>query len=95
MRWFVSRHPGAKQWAKTQLIEVDQFVSHLDISQVEMGDFVIGTLPVHLAEQVCRRGARYFHLSLNLPPELRGQELNANTMQELQAQVSEYVIHRV
>ncbi|MDN3686095.1 CRISPR-associated protein Csx16 [Vibrio sinaloensis] len=39
MRWFVSRHPGAKQWAKTQLIEVDQFVSHLDISQVEMGDF--------------------------------------------------------
>ncbi|WP_409351291.1 CRISPR-associated protein Csx16 [Vibrio sinaloensis] len=57
--------------------------------------FLSKTCPVHLAEQVCRRGARYFHLSLNLPPELRGQELNANTMQELQAQVSEYVIHRV
>lgn len=95
MRWFVSRHPGAKQWAEEQLIKFDRFVSHLEIDQVQSGDSVIGNLPIHVAEQVCRRGARYFHLSLNLPPELRGQELSANLMHQLEAEVAEYTVHRV
>ena len=71
-RYFVSRHPGAVTWAKRQGIHVDRIIDHLDIALIHSGDTVIGTLPVNLAAEVCRRGARYLHLSLNLPAELRG-----------------------
>lgn len=92
MHWFVSRHPGALLWAKSQSLIIDRAISHLDISQVQPGDTVTGTLPVHLAEQVCRRGARYRHLTLTLPETLRGQELSANQMDHLQAKITEYTI---
>ncbi|MDA0129467.1 CRISPR-associated protein Csx16 [Vibrio sp. MarTm2] len=95
MRWFVSRHPGAIQWAKAQAIPVDRFVTHLDIQSIQKGDHVIGNLPIHLAEQICLYGARYFHLSLDLPPELRGQELSAEQLNELKAEVREYMITRI
>ncbi|PJC04222.1 MAG: CRISPR-associated protein Csx16, partial [Gallionellales bacterium CG_4_9_14_0_8_um_filter_55_61] len=56
--WFVSRHPGAVDWAKTQGIAVDRWVAHLVLSEIEACDTVIGTLPVQLAAQVCAKGAR-------------------------------------
>src|SRR5207249_10984084 len=42
-------------------------MTHLDLSDVLPGDVLIGTLPVHLAAEVCSRGARYLHLTLLLP----------------------------
>lgn len=80
--WFVSRHPGAVEWAQHQNLAIDCWVEHLDPAQVNAGDIVIGTLPVNLAAGVCKLGARYFHLSLKVPAEWRGREL---TMAELLA----------
>ena len=78
--WFVSRHPGALQWMQQCGPAFDCHVPHLDPAQVRHGDTVIGTLPVHLAAQVCARNASYWHLVLQLPETARGRELS---LQEL------------
>ena len=57
--WFVFRHPGAIEWVKLQNIQIDRFESHLDTSLVQAGDVVIGTLPIHLAAEVCQKGAKF------------------------------------
>lgn len=75
--YFISRHPGAYEWAVGEGIAVDQVLTHFDPECVEPDDVVIGTLPIHLAARVCTRGGRYLHLSLNVPPEWRGRELSA------------------
>ena len=54
--WFVSRHGGALQWMQHNGRAFDRHVAHLDPIKVLPGDAVIGTLPVHLAAQVCARG---------------------------------------
>ncbi len=88
--YFVSRHPGAVAWAVQQRLHVDSVVVHLDPTLVQPGDTVIGSLPVHLAAQVCQRGAAYWHLSLDLPAHLRGCELSAADMQQMDAQLHPY-----
>jgi CRISPR-associated protein Csx16 len=88
--WFVSRHPGATEWARRQKLVVDQFVPHLDPVLVQPGDTVVGSLPVNLAARVCEAGARYWHLTLKLPPTLRGQELTANQLDALGAELHEF-----
>jgi hypothetical protein len=50
---FLSRHPGAVEWARRRGLVVDQWLAHLEVAQVQPGDTVIGTLPIHLAAQVC------------------------------------------
>ena len=78
--YFVSRHPGAIEWAAAQQLGIDHFLPHLDLAQVQAGDTVIGTLPVNLAARVCAAGAAYWQLSLALPAELRGRELSAEEL---------------
>lgn len=84
--YFISRHPGAIVWASKQGIAVEQ-IAHLDCAQIQPGDTVMGTLPVHLAAEVCKRGARYLHLQVNIPAHLRGQELTAAELRELGAKL--------
>ena len=93
--WFISRHPGALEWARRRGLRVDQYVAHLDPASVQPGDTVIGSLPVNLAAAVCERGARYLHLSLELPAHLRGQELSADQLDALGARVQAYLIERI
>ncbi|RMH50795.1 MAG: CRISPR-associated protein Csx16 [Zetaproteobacteria bacterium] len=93
--WFVSRHRGAVAWAARHGIIVDRLVAHLDPDEVAAGDTVIGTLPVHLAARVCARGGRYLHLSLDIPPELRGHELSADDMDSCRARIEPYEVRRV
>ncbi len=88
--YFVSRHPGAKDWAAEEGIAVDQVIDHLEIDRIDPGDIVIGSLPVNLAAEVCARGGRYLHLSLELPFELRGKELSAADMRACGAKVEEF-----
>jgi CRISPR-associated protein Csx16 len=93
--FFVSRHPGALEWLGRQGLAVDQRVEHLDVSRIDPGDTVVGTLPVNLAAQVCAAGARYLHLSLALTPELRGQELSAEDLEALGASLEVYEVRRL
>lgn len=92
--WFVSRHPGAREWIAAQGIWVDEQVAHLDTSRLERGDTVIGTLPVHLVAEVCRIGATYLHLVVDLPPDMRGRELDAATLEAFGARLEPFVVNR-
>ena len=88
--YFITRHPGAREWAAQEGVRVDEQVDHLDVTLIGPGDLVIGSLPVNLAAEVCARGGRYFHLSLDLPQEWRGRELSAEDMRRLGARIEEY-----
>jgi len=93
--YFVSRHPGAIDWSRRLGIRVDRQLDHLDIDRITPGDVVIGSLPVNLAGAVCARNARYIHLTLDLPFDARGVELDAEDMQRFGAKLEEYRITRV
>ncbi len=93
--WFISRHPGACEWMAQRSIAIDRVVAHLDPLNVASGDIVHGSLPVNLAVQVCERGARYFHLSLVIPFELRGKELSAGQLATMGARFEEFDLRRV
>jgi len=92
--FFVSRHPGAVAWAARQGLAVDRLVAHLDTGLIQAGDVVIGTLPVNLAAEVCRRGGRYLHLSLQLPLDMRGRELGAEDMEHYGARLDAYGVEK-
>lgn len=88
--YFVTRHPGARDWAIEEGYQIDAIVTHLDPAIIQLGDLVIGSLPVNLAAEVCACGGRYLHLSLDLPPALRGRELSAEQMRACGARLEEY-----
>lgn len=93
--WFVSRHPGALDWAQRSGIAFDRHVTHLDTEDVAVGDTVIGSLPVNLAADVCVRGAEYWNLSLRLAPQDRGRELSAEELQGYDATLERYTIRKM
>ncbi len=93
--YFVSRHPGAFEWADAEGIAVDRVIDHLDPAIIEPGDMLIGSLPVNLAAAVCERGAQYLHLSLDLPVTLRGRELSAQQMRDCRARIERYLVRRM
>ena len=72
-----------------------QHLEHLDVEIIGKGDFVLGTLPVSIIAQINRKGARYFHLTLLTLPELRGQELSAEDMQQAGAKLEEYEARKI
>lgn len=87
---FISRHPGALEWAAEEGFVIDRQVAHFDPDTIQPGDVVIGTLPVNLAARVCAHGGRYLHLSLELPLEQRGRELSAADLRRFGARLEEY-----
>ena len=92
--YFVSRHAGAIEWIAGQSVRIDETVAHLDLERVRSGDTVVGTLPAHLAAEVCRRGARYLHLIIDMPAQARGRELDTEAMVRHGARLEEYVVQR-
>lgn len=90
--WFVTRHPGAVEWAARRGLQVDRHLAHLDPEILAAGDTVIGILPVNLAARVCARGARYFNLSLDLPAEARGRELTADELEACGARLEAFQV---
>lgn len=93
--WFVTRHPGAVEWAARRGIAVDRLVAHPDIREVKAGDIVIGMLPVNPAAGVCARGARFFNLSLDVPPEAWRREFSADGLARFGARVEEFRVERL
>lgn len=93
--FFISRHAGAREWARAEGIAVDVWVDHLELDRVQPGDQVLGTLPVHTAAAICQRGARYFHLALDLPASARGRELSADELRRYGARLTCYQVSPV
>jgi len=94
----ITRHSGAVEWLRQEAnvgsdvpdIEGAETVAHLAAIPSEP-TVVVGTLPVHLAAAVCAAGGQYWHLELDVPPELRGAELTAQQMRgECRARVARY-----
>lgn len=90
--YFITRHPGAIEWAERQGIHIDERVEHLDTAQIRPGDRVLGTLPANLAADVCARGGAYYHLSLQMPPDARGQELTADDLDRYGAKLRRFQV---
>ncbi len=89
--YFITRHTGALDWARRKGIEAERH-AHLDIEIICEGDRVIGTLPVHIAAEICARGAQYLHLSMNIPEQARGRELSVDEMEQFGACLVRYII---
>ena len=84
----VSRHSGALTWLQRQLGVTDfQQVAHLHDLPMGPGDRVYGILPIAWAARICRAGAEAHILTLDVPPQLRGQELTATQMDHLGARL--------
>lgn len=49
---------------------------------------------LHLAAEVCARGACYWHLCLDVPADLRGHPLSADQMDALGARLENYHVDR-
>jgi len=92
--YIVTRHSGAIDWFRSMGYDVDNVVAHFNPSNVMDGDVIVGTLPINLAAEVCRRGGRYCHLSLTVPAERRGSELTPEDMISFGAKIEEYHIER-
>ena len=90
--WFVSRHAGAVEWARSHLITADRWVDHLDTTQVAAGDRVMGTLSMEAAAEVCARGARFFALTMTIAPAQRGLELNSSDLNRLHCSLREFAV---
>ena len=96
--YFVTRHAGALDWARAHGHGSAVMLAHLDaatLAGLQAGDVVIGTLPVNLIAAACARGARYFHLVLDLPAEARGRDITAQDMDSFGARLEEYRASRV
>ena len=91
---FISRHPGAVEWAERQRLQIDRRLTHLDPAAVSSGDIVAGSLPVDLVADVCARGARYLHLALDVPEHARGRELAADELELFGARLEPLVVER-
>ena len=91
--YFVTRHKGAVEWAQAEGIAA-KHISHLDPQTIQPGDVVLGTLPVSIVAELCQRGGRYMHLTLDLPPQARGRELTAKDMEAFGAKLEEYEVRR-
>lgn len=89
---FVGRHVGAVSWMKSRRLPVDHWVEALDPEDVGPGDVVVGTLPVHLASEVCRRGGRFVALCLDIPRHLRGAELSEEEVVRLNGRLEAYEV---
>ena len=89
----ITRHSAAAEWLAAEgVVSASAEVrAHLDVAEIRAlppGCTVVGTLPVHLAAEVCERGALYGHLAMTVPAEMRGQELSIAQMEECHPRVT-------
>ena len=90
----VDRHAGAVAWCESTGVHFDEYRPHFDGLVVGPGDTVVGTLPVNLAADVCSHRARYIHLTMDIPLELRGRELSEDEMNRCGARLEPYTATR-
>ncbi len=93
--YLVSRHHGAVEWMDYMGYHYDRHLTHLhDYAMLNSGDTVIGSLPINIVADLNERGVCYQHLSLYVPESLRGMELSAVQLSELDAKLECYEVRR-
>jgi CRISPR-associated protein Csx16 len=90
--FLVTRHPGAQDWLQQRVRGAAVTVlPHLaDTAAICPGDTVCGVLPLSLAATLCARGATVVCIDIDMPPHLRGHELDAATLDQLGARLVRY-----
>lgn len=88
----VTRHPGAVAWVQQVLGRPVQSVAHLHESELVAGTRYYGVFPLNLAAAICATGAECWAISLQISPELRGQELTATQLDQLGARLVRYTV---
>jgi CRISPR-associated protein Csx16 len=97
----VTRHEGTRLWMEELAKDgrlpfaIDRWLDHLDLSLLQAGDVVVGTLPLHLAAELHERGIVFWSLDLALPAEYRGKELSVQEMQQFARPFTCYAVQRV
>jgi CRISPR-associated protein Csx16 len=92
--YVVTRHLGAKQWLATFVPKQAIYIQHLDPQRLSCGDAIIGTLPINIIAEICAKNVAYFHLSIKLPIELRGQEMSVSKLAALGAKVERFSVYK-
>ena len=94
--YLVSRHQGAIEWMKHMGHHYDEHLTHLnDYDKLSKGDVVVGSLPINIVADLAERGVSYMHLSLYIPEHLRGIELSAEQLSNLNAKLEAYKVERL
>lgn len=94
--YLVSRHQGAVEWMQHMGYHYDKHLTHLNSDdKLSAGDTVVGSLPINLVADLDERSIRYLHLSLCIPEHLRGIELSAEQLSQLNAKLEPYSVKRL
>jgi CRISPR-associated protein Csx16 len=94
--YIVTRHPGAIEWIRRRLGDVDAAVlHHVGDFSFGPGDRVCGVLPLSLAAQICAVGAQAHVLTYEVPESLRGHELSVTTLEALGARLVRYEVREI
>ncbi len=103
--WLVSRHEATIEWVKGRCRNVERVLDHLDeqalcdlkaVSQRAPETVcVVGNLPPQLIVRVEQTGAQYVHVELNLPLELRGEEVSLQALSEYEPTLTAYAVKRI
>lgn len=90
----VTSHEGTIKWMAENGVKASKIVmDSFDPSTVKPTDTVIGTLPLHLAAEVIRRGGRYWNFVLDIPRSLRRKkELTAEDIAQCRPRFEEFRI---
>jgi len=77
----VSRHEGTIDYLKKRYPNAE-VVNHIDDPKKFKDSLIIGNLPLHMVSEVLKNGNRFVMVSLDIPRELRGKELNESELKE-------------
>ena len=89
----VTRHTALIAKLRNTGFEPDCIVEHLtdgDIYKMNRGDIVIGNIPMAFAARLNNIGVGYIGVDLNIPPELRGKELDVVDLENCNIQFHHY-----
>lgn len=82
--YIVTRHQAAVRFISENMNQEFKIVEHADacfMANLQQGDTVAGVLPVELAAEVVERTKNpFYNISLNVPRELLGTEIDYGTM---------------
>ena len=90
--WVVTRHAGAAAWVQARLGQPVCVIPHLHPDAIEPGARYHGVFPLHLAAAICQAGAECWAIAVEMPPALRGQELDAAQLDALGARLVRYAV---
>ena len=77
----VSRHKGTIDYLKKRYPNAE-VVNHIDDPKKFKDSLIIGNLPLHMVSEVLKNRNRFVMVSLDIPRELRGKELNESELKE-------------